>query len=74
MKGISLILGNDLAGDKVIVDPHVSEVPCKEAEWERGKQIDGLFPSCAVTRAMTKATLKATKEDATDNGPSSQFT
>lgn len=43
VKGISLILGNDLAGDKVVVNPHVSDVPCKGAEWEIGKQMEGLF-------------------------------
>ena len=55
VKGISLILGNDLAGYKVVVNPQVLEIPCKDTKWEQGKQFEGLFPSCAVTRAMAKA-------------------
>ena len=60
MKGIPLILGNDLAGDKVVVDPQVLEIPCKDTKWEQGKQFEGLFPSCAVTRAMAKAIQSGT--------------
>ena len=56
VKGISLILGNDLAGDKVVVNPQVLETCCKDTKWEQGKQFEGLFPSCAVTRAMAKTT------------------
>ena len=55
MKGISLILGNDLAGSKVVANPQVLEIPCKEAKWEQEKQCEGLFPSCAVTCTMAKA-------------------
>ena len=34
VKGISLILGNHLAGDKIVVNPQVSETPSKEVKWE----------------------------------------
>lgn len=34
VKGISMILGNDLAGDKVTGDPRVSDVPCSTTEEE----------------------------------------
>ena len=53
--GISMILGNDLAGDKVVGDLRVSDVPCVATEREQSH----LFPSCAITRAMTKAAEKA---------------
>ena len=43
VKGISLILGNDLAGDKVVVNPQVSEIPSKEVKWELDAQYEGLF-------------------------------
>jgi len=43
LKGISLILGNDL------VNPQISEVPCKEPEWKHEKQMEGLFPSCTIS-------------------------
>ena len=52
VEGISMILGNDLAGDRVIGDLQVSDVPCLATENEA---IEDLFPSCAVTRAMAKA-------------------
>lgn len=61
VKGISLILGNDLAEDKVVVNPHVPEVPCREPEWKQEKLVEGLFPSCAITRAMAKAASEAGK-------------
>ena len=56
VKGISLILGNDLAGNKVVVNPQVLEIPCKDTKWEQAKRFEGLFLSCMVTRAMAKAT------------------
>ena len=55
VKGISLILENDLAGDKVVVNPQVLEIPCKDTRWEQEKQYESLFPSCSVARAMAKA-------------------
>ena len=58
LKGISLILGNDLVGDKVVANLQVFEVPCKDPECKHEKQMEGLFSSCAVTRAMTRAASK----------------
>ena len=55
VKGISLILGDDLACDKVVINPQLLEILCKEAKWEQEEQYEGLFPSCAVTHAMAKA-------------------
>ncbi|XP_065894244.1 uncharacterized protein [Dysidea avara] len=60
VKGVSMILGNDLAGDKVTGEPRVSEVPCSITEAE---QFSCFFPSCAVTRAMAKAAEKAADEN-----------
>uniref|UniRef100_A0A8W8MZ15 Integrase catalytic domain-containing protein n=1 Tax=Magallana gigas TaxID=29159 RepID=A0A8W8MZ15_MAGGI len=50
VKGVSLLLGNDLAGGKVVPDPVVCNRPSIIGE-EDNKE---LFPSCAVTRAMAK--------------------
>ena len=61
VEGISMILGNDLAGDRVIGDLQVSDVPCLATENEA---IEDLFPSCAVTRAMAKA-AEASQENST---------
>ena len=53
VEGISLILGNDLAGEKVMVDPRVVEKP--------REKFPGIFPASVVTRSM-KAKKEAIKE------------
>ena len=63
IKGVSCLLGNDLAGDKVSVNPVVVEQPlslnhCTELE----ENFPRVFPACAVTRAMTRK-LELQKSD-----------
>ena len=54
-KGVHLLLGNDLAGDKVVVDPLSTSTPCVDQPPDPIEQeIPDLYPSCAVTRAMAK--------------------
>ena len=54
-KGIHLLLGNDLAGDKVVVNPLFTSTPCVDQPPDPIEQeIPDLYPSCAVTRAMAK--------------------
>ena len=54
-KGVLLLLGNDLAGDKVVVDPLLTSTPCVDQLPDPIEQeIPDLYPSCAVTRAMAK--------------------
>ena len=54
-KGIHLLLGNDLAGDKVVVNPLLTSTPCVDQLPDPIRQeIPDLYPSCAVTRAMAK--------------------
>ena len=54
-KGVHLLLGNDLAGDKVVVDPLLTNTPCVDQPSDPIEQeIPDLYPSCAVTRAMAK--------------------
>ena len=54
-KGVHLLLGNDLAGDKVVVDPLLTSTPCVDQPPDSIEQeIPDLYPSCAVTRAMAK--------------------
>ena len=51
--GVHLLLGNDLARDKVVINPVVTENPClNQSPSLVEKEIPGLYPSCAVTRAM----------------------
>ena len=55
IKGVHLLLGNDLAGDKVVVDPLLTSIPCVDQPPDPIEQeISDLYPSCAVTRAMAK--------------------
>ena len=54
-KGFHLLLGNDLAGDKVVVNPLLTNIPCIDQPPDPiGQEIPDLYPSCAVTRAMAK--------------------
>ena len=50
IKGVSLLLGNDLAGGRVVADPKVTSKPVTLASTERLEEvIPVIFPSCAVT-------------------------
>ena len=62
VEGISLILGNDLAGEKVIVDPRVVEKPRDDEKTERlAEKLPGIFPASEVTRSI-KAKKESIKE------------
>ena len=62
VEGISLILGNDLAGERVMVDPRVVEKPRDNEKTERlAEKFPGIFPASVVTRS-TKAKKEAIKE------------
>ena len=57
-KGVHLLLGNDLAGDKVVVNPLVTDTPCMDQSPDPIEQeLPDLYPSCAVTRTMTKKAM-----------------
>ena len=54
-EGVQHLLGNDLAGDKVVVNPIVTDVPCVEQLPDPvEKEIPNLYPACAETCAMSK--------------------
>ena len=55
VQGVDIILGNDLAGGKVVANPHVSQFPCNDNFFDTPE----LFSACAVTRAMSKAASQA---------------
>ena len=62
--GVHLLLGNDLAGSKVEVNPLVTDKPSVDPNTDSIEQeIPGLFPSCAVTRSMTQS--KSMSDDVT---------
>ena len=57
-KGVHLLLGNDLAGDKGVVNPLVTDTPCMDQSPDPIEQeLPDLYPSCAVTRAMAKKAM-----------------
>ena len=64
-KGVHLLLGNDLAGDKVVVNPLVTDTTdIGQTDDHIEQEIPDLYPSCAVTRAMAKkAILKNSNSD-----------
>ena len=62
VEGISLILGKDLAGERVMVDPRVVEKPRDDEKTERlAEKFPGIFPASVVTRSM-KVKKEAIKE------------
>ena len=53
--GVHFLLGNDLAGEKVVPSPVVTDKPkIEEVIDPILEEIPDLYPSCAVTRAMTQ--------------------
>ena len=59
VEGISLILGNDLAGERVMVDPRVVEKPRDDEKTERlAEKFPGIFPASVVTRSMKEEAIK----------------
>ena len=75
-KGVHLLLGNDLAGDKVVVNPLSTTIPCLDQPPDPIEQeIPDLYPSCAVTRAMAKKAKQNDGEiDLTDTFLGQSFT
>ena len=55
--GVQMLLGNDLAGSKVVTDPILSDKPGTDGDQVLEllqNEIPGLFPACVVTRSMAK--------------------
>ena len=70
-KGVPLLLGNDLAGDKVVVNPLVTDMPCMDQSPDPIEQeLPDLYPSCTVTRAMAKKAMLTENQSDVDLGQS----
>ncbi|KAK4325681.1 hypothetical protein Pmani_003774 [Petrolisthes manimaculis] len=68
VSGIDMILGNDLAGGRVHPVPIVSNEPERhKATEELVKRDPIVFPSCAVTRAMSQNALLAPEHISVDD-------
>lgn len=69
IEGVAFILGNDLAGGKLLLNPEVTVIPFPEQSGELEQEYPGVFSVCAVTRAMAergKRDLSAGEEDDID--------
>ena len=54
-KGVHLLLGNDMAGDMVVLDPFLTSTPCVDQLPDPiDQEILDLYPPCAITRTMAK--------------------
>jgi len=69
LKGVSFVLGNDLAGGKVKPDPWVVEHPDQFLKIEIDDSI--MFPACVVTRATASKVKDKEMSDCEDSNASS---
>ncbi|VDI79471.1 Hypothetical predicted protein [Mytilus galloprovincialis] len=60
VEGVTLLLGNDLARNKVVAEPIVTSEPVVDVKLPE----DELYPACVVTRAMAR---KQQDEDLQEN-------
>ena len=66
-KGVYLLLGNGLAGDKVVVNPLVTDTPCMDQSPDTIEQeLPDLYPSCAVATAMAKKAMSTENQSDVD--------
>ena len=56
VKGVDFILGNDLAGDKVMPSPCMVSSPQDASDSCVDSDANTVYPSCAMTRTMAKRT------------------
>ena len=54
VRGVSFILGNDLASGKVLLNPEVTAVPRSECPDDSVERFTGVFSICDITRAMAE--------------------
>ena len=63
-KGISLLLGNGLTGDKVVTGLILIDKPCFDQNSDFiEEECPDVYPSCVVTRAMARAKNDSTQND-----------
>ena len=60
--GVSMLLGNDVAGNKVVPTPIMTNAPIRVDEEEQSD----LFPQCAVTRAQVQNKTKEVDQTNSD--------
>ena len=63
VEGVSFLLGNDLAGGKVVPIPCVTQEPGQSDTWLLETEYPDLFPDCAVTHAMARKQDREDREE-----------
>ena len=64
VEGVTLLLGNDIAGEKVLSHIVTSRTPVVDDATEKlVQEMPDVFPSCAVTRSMTREQENEEQED-----------
>lgn len=54
IKGVSFLMGNDLARGKVLVTPEVTPIPVRQSPDELAEKFPRVFAACAVTQSWYK--------------------
>ena len=54
IRGVDMLLGNDIAGDKVVPVPQLTDDPVQSSPDDLAIRFPSTFPSCVVTRSMAK--------------------
>ena len=67
VRGVSFILGNDLAGGKVSVNPIVVDKPQLSEKDELGEEFPNAFTSCVMTRSRAKLAKSQTENSLDDS-------
>ena len=75
VEGVDMVLGNDLAGDRVKADPHMCEGPSIEKEDSDKKSQDdqGTDQACVVTRSKKLKAKQETSEEKNEMGLENTF-
>ena len=68
LKGITLLLGNEVAGSRVVAEPCMTDLPGLDDNTKLlEKEFPGIFPACVTTRSMSRtkqeSDLKGTDVD-----------
>ena len=75
VEGVDMVLGNDLAGDRVKADPHMCKGPSIEKEDSDKKSQDdqGTDQACVVTRSKKMKAKQETSEEKNEMGMENTF-
>ena len=67
LDGITLLLGNEVAGSKVVAEPCMTNVPCLDNTKLLEKEFPGIFPACVTTRSMRLASNELDEVDLSES-------